>query len=172
MSRWEAGPKVYLLCGVIFSVVGVMMLVVCGVTATHMDYVMTHGRGDVQLLPLIFGVVGVICVLVSVILAVVFFRSAQKKKRLLERGEYVIANITGFPIDYRMTVNGRPTYRIECSYQDPRTGVLHIFQSENLFIDPAYCVNAETVRVYVDRERDYKDYYVDAAPLLPEIRRH
>lgn len=172
MRRLDTGAKVYLVCGSVFCAVGVLMLFFCGFMAANMDYVMKHGRGDVQLLPLIFGAVGGITTAIGIAVLWWYLRSARKKNRLLEQGEYIIANITGFPRDYRVTVNRRPAYRIECTYQDPGTGIVHVFESGNVFFDPAYYVKADTVRVYIDRNSGYKDYYVDIDSILPEAEWH
>lgn len=169
MTRWNAESKVYLLCGCIFCAVGLLFLALCGLMVTHMDSMIKNSEGDVRFLPVIFGFVGGIIAIVGAAVLIWYGRSKRKVNRLLERGEYIVANIIGFPIDYRVTINGRPTYRVECSYQDPATGTLYVFQSKNVFIDPAYCVTAETVRVYVDKRSGYKDYYVDVDPILPQI---
>ncbi|MDE6590515.1 MAG: hypothetical protein K2K53_09290, partial [Oscillospiraceae bacterium] len=94
------------------------------------------------------------------------------KRRLLEQGTYVTAEITGFPADYTVMVNGWPSYRVECSYLDPRTKTVHVFYSEPLRIDPVRYVTGQTARVYVDKDSDYQDYFVDVGPLLPRIKRH
>ena len=172
MSRLDAGSKVFLLCGCIFLVVGLFFLTACGVALAHMDELMADRQNDGRLLPLIFGGIGALTAGIGGALLVWLRRQKREIDRLLERGEYVMANITGFPADYRVTINGRPTYRVECSYLDPGTGVLHVFQSRGMLIDPAYCVSAETVPVYVDRESGYQSYYVDVDAVLPQVRRH
>ena len=172
MRQVDGGSKIFFLCGCIFSIVGTIFLIVFVLLITNWDAVSARGRGDVWILPLIFGALSVLLLVIGMGLLRQFRRSKEKVQRLLARGEYVIANITGFPIDYRMYVNGMPTFRIECSYRDPETGVLHIFQSENLLFDPAYTVEAQTVRVYVDKSTGYRDHYVDVDPILPQVMRH
>lgn len=172
MNRWDASTKVFLLCGCIFLAVGVIFLAVCAAALANMDALTANRRNDEKFLPLIFGSIGIVTTGVGAALLVWIRRKKKRIDRLLERGEYVIAKITGFPVDYQVTVNGWPTYRVVCSYQDPMTGTVHIFQSSSLLIDPANCVTAETVRVYVDRKSGYQDYYVDVAPLLPRVEYH
>ena len=173
MIRRNTRADVFLFCGCIFTPIGIISLVLAGFMAANMDYLMAHGEGDVRLMPLIFGFCGAVSTVIGVILLVHCVRRNRLRRRLIERGEYIIADVTAVPCDYRVRVNGWPTFTVECSYTDPRTGEVHIFQSENLLIDPAYYITQDTVRVYVDRESgDYRHYYVDVDSILPEIRRH
>ena len=172
MSRWDAGSKVFLLCGCIFVTGGGIFLCACALMLTQIDALALDRQNDARFLPVIFGALGGLMAAIGGALLVWLRRKRKRTERLLERGEYVIAKITGFPVDYQVTINGRPTYRVECSYQDPVTGILHVFESKRLLIDPAFCVTAETVRVYVNREAGYQDYYVDVDPILPRVERH
>ena len=172
MSRLDAGAMVYRLCGAIFSLIGAVFLTVGGFLFVNLDALARHGEGNVAMLPLVFGLLGAIMAAVGVFLLVLAGRGKRKAKRLMERGEWVTARITGFPIDYRVTINGMPSYRIQCSYRDPETGTVHLFESMCLRVDPAEYVTAETVRVYLDSRKGYRDYYVDALSVLPPIERH
>ena len=169
--RLETGPRVILLCGVIFLGVGILFLVLTGWMVTHPQDLEANGRGAVWMLPLIFGGLGAVCTVVGALVLRWQRRSQQKTRRLLERGDYVLADITSFPIDPRMTVNGLPTFRVECSYRDPMTNTMYVFQSRNVFPDPSRSVTAKTVRVYVDRSSGYRDYYVDVDSILPRVKR-
>lgn len=102
------------------------------------------------------------------------YGNEQKKiRRLLERGEYVMADITGFPINYHNRINGIPTYFVKCTYQDPATGTIHVFRSRYISIALLpQKIKADTVRVYVDRSKGYQDYYVDVDSILPHVVRH
>lgn len=172
MTRWSAGSKVSLLCGAIFTLIGSITFVLAFVLAANMDDLVEHGRGDVELMPLVFGFTGGISLVLGIVILALHSRAGQKKRRLLEQGEHITAEITGFPMDYSARVNGWPTYRIECSYLDPRTKTIHVFLSDNLRIDPSRYVTQRTVLVYVDRDSDFQDYYVDIEPLLPDVKRH
>ena len=172
MIRPRSGANVILLCGAIFAGVGAVILAAGISMAVNMDYVMAHGQGDVRFLPVIFILMGGIFTVLGVTLLVFCAQKRAMKRRLIQQGDCVYAEITAIPMDYSVRVNGWPTYRIECSWQDPRTIILHIFRSENLLIDPACCVTQTTVRVYVDRNSDFRHYYVDTDSVLPEIRQH
>lgn len=172
MIRRRAGSKVYLLCGLIFTLTGFIAVAAAMFMGANIDAVIEHGRGDVEALPLIFGLTGGIALAIGIVLLISCRKATQKKRRLLERGESVLAEITDFPLDYSIMVNGWPTYRVECSYLDPRTGTVHVFQSDNLRFDPSRYVTQRTVRVYVDKSAGFDDYYVDVDAILPDIRRH
>lgn len=172
MIRRRMGTKVHLLCGLIFTLTGSIAVAVALLIGANMDVVMEHGRGDVEALPLIFGLTGGIALAVGIVLLVLCRRAGRTKRRLLERGESILAEIMDFPLDYSVMVNGWPTYRVECSYRDPRTGTVHVFQSDNLRFDPSRYVTQKTVRVYVDKNTGFQDYYVDVDAILPDIRRH
>ena len=161
MNRWSADRRVFLLCGAIFSAVGFFFLLVS---------VLMPVRGTS--LPLLSGFLGLIMLILGIALLVWCSRQNAKKRRLLHNGIYVTAEITGFPINPRLRVNWMPTWQVECCYRDPTTGTLHIFRSESLLVDPATCVSAQTVRVYTDPKQGFRDYYVDVAPLFPEIQIH
>lgn len=172
MIRRRTGSKVYLLCGLIFTLTGAASVAAAVLMAANMDVVIRHGRGDVEALPLIFGLTGGIALVLGIVLLALCLRASRTKRRLLERGESILAEITDFPLDYNVRVNGWPTYRVECSYQDPRTGTVHVFLSDNMRFDPSRYVTKRTVRVYVDKSAGFDDYYVDVDAILPDIRRH
>lgn len=172
MIRPKSGANVLLLCGAIFTVVGGVILTIGVMAAVNWDYVVTHGQGDADLLPVIFIIMGSISAALGIALLALYIRRRLIKQRLIRQGDHVYAEITAIPMDYSVRVNGWPTYRIECSWLDPATNTLHVFRSENLLIDPACRVTQTTVRVYVDRNGDFRHYYVDVDSVLPEIRRH
>lgn len=171
MIRRNTRADVFFFCGCIFTPIGIIALVLACFMAKNMDYLIAHGEGDVRLMPVIFGFCGAVASVIGVLLLVQCFRKRQMKRWLIERGEYIIADITAVPCDYNVRVNGWPTFRVECSYRDPVSGIVHLFLSENLLIDPAYYITQPTVRVYVDRDSDYHRYYVDIDSILPEVRR-
>lgn len=172
IRRGGPAPKVYLLCGIIFTLVGTVTFALAFFLAANMDEIIIHGRGDVELLPLIFWGTGGVALVIGAALLVFCWKAGQAKRRLLELGTYVTAEITDFPVDYSVMVNGWPTYRVECSYLDLKTRTMHVFRSEPLRIDPVRYVTQQTVRVYVDKESGYQDYFVDIESLLPDVRWH
>ena len=164
--------KIYLLCGFIFAFVGSLFVLISIFLARNLVNLESHSRGNVKALPVIFALVGIAEIFVACILFSFLYRKASLKRKLLRDGDYIMADITGFPVDYSVRVNRRPTYRMECSYQDPKTGTVHIFNGENFLFNPSAYISQRKIRVYVDRESDYAQYFVDTASVCPEIKRH
>lgn len=163
----RSSSKIFLMAGSLFALVGFVFVIVFFVITANLDEVMRHARGDAWLIQPMFGIMGFMCLIIGIVILRWYFKSTRIKRRLLAQNDYVMADIVGFPVDYQMRVNRMLTYHIECCYKDPVTGTLHMFQSENLLIDPAYVTDVNTVRVYVDRASNYKYYYVDAESILP-----
>lgn len=172
MYRRKAGISVFLLCGCIFAPVGTLFLVISIFMALNMDYVIAHGEGDVWILPFIFGLLGAILAVIGFALIAVAIKKRKAKKRLVERGYYIIANIMGVVADPSVCLNGWPTFRVECCWEDRVTGTNHVFYSENLAMDPTPMIGQNTVRVYVDRESGYQSYFVDIDSVLSDVVFH
>ena len=169
----SSSSKMYFYCGGIFSVVGVIFIITFLLVMSHWETVAANGRGEVWLIPVALGLISVIMLVIGFLLLRLYSNEQRKIRRLLERGEYVMADITGFPINYHNRVNGIPTYFVECTYQDPTTETVHVFRSRDIGI--AFLpekITAKTVRVYVDRSSEYQDYYVDVDSILPHVVRH
>lgn len=135
--------------------------------------VVANGQGAVWLFPIVFGFLGAITLVIGILLICWYHNDKKRIQRLLDRGEYVIADIIGFPVNYRNRINGIPTYLVECTYKDPVNGTVHVFKSKDIGI--AFTperITAKTVKVYVDYSSGFQDYYVDVDSILPNIVRH
>lgn len=170
MIRRNVRANVFFLCGCIFTAVGAIFLVVSFSLLPSIPYLATHNEGEAAILSLIFLLMGGVMAVIGIALLRSHFWKIRVKKALIERGDYVNAEITAVPVDYTITVNRWPTFRIECRYVDPITGVAYFFLSENLLLDPACQITQLAIRVYVDRESGYRNYYVDIDSIFPEIR--
>ncbi len=169
----NTGSKMYFYCGGIFSIVGVIFIITFLLVMSHWEAVSANGQGEMWLIPVAFGLISVIMLVIGFLLLRLYSNEQKKIRRLLERGEYIIADITGFPINYHNRVNGIPTYFVECTYQDPATGTVYVFRSRYISIALLpQKIKADTVRVYVDRSSGYQDYYVDVDSILPHVVRH
>lgn len=169
----NTGSKMYFYCGCIFSVIGVIFVITFLLVMSHWETVAANGQGEMWLIPVAFGLMSVIMLVIGFLLLRLYSNEQKKIRRLLGLGEYVIADITGFPINYHNRVNGIPTYFVECTYQDPTTETVHVFRSRDIGI--AFLpekITAKTVRVYVDRSSGYQGYYVDVDSILPHVVRH
>lgn len=170
MIRRNVRANVFFLCGCIFTAVGVIFLAVSLPLISSVPYLVTHNESGAAILPFLFLLMGGVIAAIGIVLLRSHFRKVRMKKALIESGNYVNAEITAVPVDYTVTVNRRPTFRIECRYVDPVTGAEYFFLSENLLLDPAYQIRQPTIRVYVDRNSGYHNYYVDVDSIFPENR--
>ena len=164
--------RIYLFCAALFALTGSLFIVISVFFVRNFGKLEAHTRGDIRMVPAIFALLGIVQVLVACALFRSLYRKAALRRELLQNGDYVMADFTGFPADYSVRVNRRPTYRVECCYQDPQTGTLHVFQGERFLFNPSPYVSQQKIRVYVDRESDYTKYFVDTDSLGIEVKRH
>lgn len=125
---------------------------------------------ETMVLSMVFGGIG----FVFFVLGAVFFATIINKKircnRLLQRGQYVMAEISEIIINYSIQMGTRHPYVVKCRYQD-NYGNVHIFKSRNLMFNPTELMKDNMVKVYVDGE-NYKHYYVDVDEILPKVIEH
>lgn len=105
---------------------------------------------------------GPFAVLGAVFLLLVF-RKSRKKKKLMESGRQVWAEVTGGNMNYNYSLNNRHPWRLECSYTDAGTGNTYLYRSGNIFVDPQLYVGRQ-IAVFVD-PADFSRYYVDVESL-------
>ena len=156
-------------CGGLFTLIG-SIFSVFGVWAfNNMDYVYSHGTGDVAALPYVFTILGACLLVVGCILLALAIRAAGMRKRLLRDGQYIMAEITGVVPNFTVRVNRHPTFKVECSYFDASVGKTRRFYSRNFVRDPSDLLTSRSVRVYLDRaNHNYKNYYVDMDAVLAD----
>jgi len=96
----------------------------------------------------------------------------QKKnaRRLLENGNYVVAEIFDISQNYNVSVNNKHPFVVSCKYEAV-DGTVHIFKSRYLYFNPEPLLKNNVVRVYVDND-NFKKYYVDIDEVLPTIVEH
>lgn len=169
MIRRNTKANTFFICGIIFASVGSIFLIVSLPLLSGMRHISTYNQDGIVVLPLSFILVGSVLSLTGIFLLKSHFRKARIRKRLIERGDYITAEITGIPVDYSISVNRRPTFRIECRYMEPVTGIQYFFLSENILLDPVYQISQPTIRVYVDKSSGYSNYYVDIDSIFTDI---
>lgn len=91
----------------------------------------------------------------------------RKEAELRLRGRRVQARFQSVERNTSLEVNGRNPWRILCQWQDPATGLLHVFKSQNLWFDPAPYVQVQELTVFVDPTNP-KRYVVDVG-FLPKL---
>ena len=61
----RGSSKIFLVCGSLFTFVGLIFMIVFFGIVSNFEYVMRHGYGDVWLLPVIFGVMSVFLLVIG-----------------------------------------------------------------------------------------------------------
>jgi hypothetical protein len=124
---------------------------------------------SVWLLPMILATLGVLFSSVGGITAAVMIAGARKNAWLERNGLRIQAQLTNVVLNRSVRVNGEHPYRILCQWLDPMTNQVRVFESANIWFDPAAYITAKTLDVLIDRDRPNR-YMVDTA-FLPKAGR-
>ncbi len=117
-----------------------------------------------------FGSIGSLFLIIGVIFLFSHLFKKRKMQRLLDNGNYVMAEITETTQNYNIHINGMCPFIVYCQYQS-MDGTVHIFKSRNLYFNPDALLLNQQVRVYYDNE-NFKNYYVDIDEVLPKVVNH
>lgn len=158
----KAGINALLVIGIIFTLIGAVFLTVGIVSYIFM--------AEMLFFSLTFGSIGLVFFVLGVIFLSVEMKKAVWNNRLLQTGNYIIAEVAEVRTNYAMQINGRHPFIVMCQYQD-MSGNVHIFKSRNLLFDPSSLLKDQRVKVYVDGE-EFKHYYVDIDEILPKVIEH
>lgn len=135
-------------------------------------YVDRDNPGHVQMGGTLFLPVLVLCVIGAAFLSlgvgflIVLLAKKSKRKKFMQTGRCVYAEVTGGELYTLYNVNGRCPYRLECCYTDEMTGIKYLYRSGNIWIDPHYFIGRQ-VAVWVN-PADLSKYYVDVDSLQQE----
>lgn len=94
-------------------------------------------------------------------------RKAKNKECLLQRGVRINTQFQSVSKNTRMRVNGRNPYMITSQWQDPTTSKIHVFESDNIWFDPADHIKVDTIMVYIEPKNPAK-YFMDIS-FLPTL---
>lgn len=119
---------------------------------------------------LIFAGIGGVFAAIGFTIVLWQVRRARRKRRLLENGRRVYAELGEIYQDTSITVNGRCLWRVTCRYMDER-GTMHIFRSGGLNFDPSGLLTGMQIPVYMEEGRP-DHYAVDLDAVLPKIEVH
>ena len=128
-------------------------------------------REDTLVFLCVFGGIGAIFVLISLLLLHGDLRRRRGMRRAIESGNYVMAHVAGVQVKTNVRTNGNYPRVVECHYKDPVTGDVHIYYSRYLYFDPTDMLTADEVPVYLDRY-DERNAYVDIDAILPKVVIH
>lgn len=158
----KTGLSALLIVGSVFTILGAVFLA----TGMIVYYALKEEEGAILFL-LIFGGIGLLFFILGLIFLIVVAQKKARSDKLLNAGNYVMAEIHEVALNYNVAVNRRHPYIVRCRYQD-MYGNVHIFKSRDLYFDPTDLFKDQMVKVYVDGE-NYKRYYVDIDEVLPNV---
>jgi Protein of unknown function (DUF3592) len=101
--------------------------------------------------PMVLGGLGIVFTPIGVALLVVGRRSLLRRRKLLQDGREVWAEIAQVGVEFGVKINGRHPYVVHATWYDERTGRTHIATSDHLRADPGPGLLGRThVRVLYD----------------------
>jgi hypothetical protein len=100
--------------------------------------------------PLIVGGIGFVLFSIGAGLAVVPRMLARRDAQLRASGTPIQAKLQGVERNTALSMNGTNPWRVTAQWQDPASGEVHVFRSENVWFDPSEYLKRDTVTVYVD----------------------
>jgi hypothetical protein len=107
------------------------------------------GAFSLWFLPVFLSIFGLIFAGIGTGLLAVGIMFNRKRQYLATHGEPIQARYKGVEKNTSLKVNGRNPYNLIGEWQNPSTGEIHIFKSENLWYDPEDYVDVETVTVLI-----------------------
>lgn len=91
----------------------------------------------------------------------------RKKSYLMAYGTSVQTDFQSVDRNTTIKVNGKHPWRIVSQWHNPETGKLRVFNSENLWFDPAKFVTTQQITVLLD-PKDPRRYHMDLS-FLPQV---
>lgn len=115
----------------------------------------------------IIGILGSVFFLIAMGMIIWSWRKQRKQIYLRKRGMPVQARFTAVELNQSFNVNGRHPYRICAQWQEPATGAMYVFYSDNIWYDPSDHIKNDAITVYMERNNP-ENYWVDTA-FLPKL---
>lgn len=116
---------------------------------------------------LILGSFGSIFLLGSLVFVVPEALAGSRRTRLEKRGQAVPARLVEVRRNPLSTRNNVPAWQLVCQWQNPSSGAVHLFYSEDLWFDPQPFVQLESLLVRID-PKNPRRYSVDTS-FLPRL---
>jgi len=169
-GRIRSGISAGDIAAAVLMAIGTVFLLVTLILALNRGRMTFSGTGDAGTVIRIFGTIGLCIFLGGLAFAAFSLRKRKIIRQVVNQGFFVTAKVVSIRQNFSVQVNGSSSYVLECHYQDPSTGILHVFRSCNLFFYPAELLGAE-IRVYVDPDRMSR-YFVDTEDAVPNVQLH
>ncbi len=115
----------------------------------------------------IFGGLGAIFFLIGsgIILATTI--KSRKHEYLRLHGTPIETDLQSVQLNTSFTVNGKHPYKVSTQWFNPFTSEVHVFESDNLWFDPASYVKDRKITVFIENDNP-KKYFVDLS-FLPKL---
>ncbi len=117
--------------------------------------------------PLIVGGLGAVFFTAGAAVWLVPVFRARRDAQLRVQGTPIQTKLQGVERNTRVALDGVSPYRIATQWQDPATGEVHVFRSEDVWFDPSDYVKGRPITVYVDPANPRR-YWVDTS-FLPRL---
>lgn len=166
-KKVKVGLNAVGIVGIVFTILGAVFLVLGIVMGIGLRREM--GVGSFAFL-FAFGGMGTLFFTLGLVFLITLGNQKKNAQRLLENGNYVVAEIFDISQNYNVSVNNKHPFVVSCKYEAV-DGTVHIFKSRYLYFNPEPLLKNNVVRVYVDND-NFKKYYVDIDEVLPTIVEH
>lgn len=165
-KKMKMGISGIMIVALTFTLIGVVFLSV----GSSIYLTLREGMPETIIFLIVFDGLGILFFILGLLFFFILIRKRMKIRRLLEKGNYIMAEVSEILRNDTIQINSRHPYVVKCRYQDG-FGKIHIFKSRNLMYNPRGILKDNMVRVYVDGE-NYKHYYVAIDEILPEVYEH
>jgi hypothetical protein len=118
-------------------------------------------------LAVILGGMGSVFFLVGAGIIFVQVRTRRTDEHLLNEGVPITTAFQSVMINDGLAVNGRHPFKVVTQWLDSATSQVRVFESHNVWFDPAQYIKQKEITVYLDRA-DPKKYYMDLS-FLPRL---
>lgn len=116
---------------------------------------------------LIFGFFGVFFTLIGLVFLLPDTFAERRRKRLMQQGQAVQARFVEVRRNEYSTLNGVAAWQLVGQWQNPDSGAVHLFYSDDLWFDPLPFMKGDALRVLID-PKDSRRYSVDVS-FLPKL---
>lgn len=161
----KMGKGVLFWLGIIYAILGGIFVVV-GISVG----VGLSSISDSRIIAAIFSGIGGIFLVLGIVFLLIEHRKNRAAQYLIERGHYIIGEVSDCQINYNIRLNNRHPFIAIVRYLAP-DGTVHLFKSRNIYQYPDPAFWGRPVKIYVDGD-DFRHYYVDTEEFLSNIIEH
>lgn len=116
---------------------------------------------------LILGGLGLVFSMIGGAVGLSIYKQKVNTEWLQKHGESVQAQFSSISLNTNLTINGRNPFVIYCQWVDTLSNKVYVFQSKNIWFDPAPYISQTQLKVLIDPKNPKKRHYVDLS-FLPQ----